>query len=82
MRRILLSLGSGTLSATLNTREAAHQVGRSEPWVKKIAKENGIGRIRKTAGSGQLEFSLDDIDELQRHVKDTKRGRPTIKKYR
>ena len=82
LRRILLSLGSGTLSATFNTRAAAHQVGRSEPWVKKISKEHGVGRIRRTAGSGQLEFTLDDVDELQSHVKNTRRGRPVLKKYR
>tara|TARA_R110000744_G_scaffold116248_3_gene217337 strand:+ start:23 stop:385 length:363 start_codon:yes stop_codon:yes gene_type:complete len=82
LRRILLSLGSGTLEATFNTREAAHQVERSEAWVKKISKKYEVGRIRRTAGSGQLEFTLDEVDELQSHVKNTRRGRPVIKKYR
>jgi|TARA_Y100000310_G_scaffold338657_1_gene428981 predicted component of type VI protein secretion system len=82
LRRVLLSLGSGSLSALFNTRESAQQLGRSEAWVKQTAREHGIGRIRRTAGSGQLEFTLDDLDELKKHVKNTRRGRPTINKYR
>ena len=82
LRRILISLGAGSLSALFNGREAAQQLGRSESWVKKTARAQGIGRVRRTAGAGQLEFTLDDLDELKKHVKDTRRGRPTINKYR
>ena len=82
LKRVLTSLGAGSLSALFNGREAAQQLGRSESWVKKTARSQGIGRVRRTAGAGQLEFTLDDLDELKKHVKDTRRGRPTINRYR
>ena len=82
LKRVLMSLGAGSLSALFNTREAAQQLGRSEGWVKNTARGQGIGQVRRTAGSRQLEFTLDDLDELKKHVKNTNRGRPTLKKYR
>ncbi len=41
LKRVLTSLGAGSLSALFNGREAAQQLGRSESWVKKTALKPG-----------------------------------------
>jgi len=82
LRRVLNTLTESDGGTTFSTAQVSVQVERSEAWVKTAARNIGVGRVRRTAGRGQLEFTPTDVDLLLAERKDTLRGRPTTKKYR
>jgi len=82
IRRVLRTFEHADHETTFSTSQAAMQLRRSNAWVKATAREIGVGRVRRTAGRGQMEFTVGDIDLLSQSRKDTTRGRPVINKYR
>ena len=48
--------------------EAAARLDRSVAWVQRIARDNEIGLVLSTSGSGRRVFSHRDLDALSKYV--------------
>ena len=59
------------------TQEAAILLGRSPSWVRKTARQEGIGRVLPGLGRGVRAFTYPEVLLLRAHVVEgTRRGRP------